>query len=184
MGFLDLFKRKKQGQTLTAEQWAERERIRAENRELDDARKNYDLKILVAKKEVELLAIEREKLEIQADITDEFGDTGNESSPDDLLMKFVSTLQNVSSKTQTPTQNIVPRNSSVGVDIPLDEIKKKWDEVPEPYKKVAQEMPDDKLKEYIKSKNPTISDKSLVDSLNVIRGVSPVPPSSEQFLSA
>jgi hypothetical protein len=180
MGFLDIFKRKKQGVQLTAEQWQERERIRQENRELDDARKNYDLKILVAKKEVELLAIEREKLEIQSDINEEFGVIDNEQeSPEELAMKFLSVLSAKNGGAPVPNQTDPKSTVSAPPDISVSELQKTWDATPMAYKKLAQEMSDDKLKDYLLSKNPQMSSKSIGDAISIIRGVSPEPPSSE-----
>lgn len=170
MGFLDLFKKKKTGLQLSAEQWQERERLRQENRELDETRKNFDLKILVAKKEVELLAIERDKLDIQADIDAEFGQQQQGESLEEKAIQFFTSIQGAkTAAAQAPHQPNTQTTSSAAADIPVETLQKTWDSVPANFKKIAQEMPDDKLKEFLKTKNPQMTEKSLSDAVLIVR---------------
>lgn len=172
MAFFGLFKRKNTTPLLTAQQWQDREKLRLETKELDDTRRKLDLEILVEKKKTELLQQQLLTMEVQAEIDENFGYEDAGESIEDKAVQFFEALQGVKNAGApvTPQNTTTPQNmSSAPADIPLEQLQKTWDSVPDQFKKIAKEKSDDKLKEYLKQKNPNLSEKSLNDAVAIVR---------------
>jgi len=147
---LDLERRKKEIDLITAEKRAELERMRLE----------YQIK--------------EQQIRIREDFDEDYDESDEDSAEMKLLAPLLTNFLNNNQKPaeinsirteHTQTQN--SSNSGAVSDLELLEI---WDKTPEKYKIAARMMTDEQIKEVIKKQLPLADNDTLTRALKIIRG--------------
>lgn len=127
---------------------------------------------MLLRKQEEELKIKQRVMRLEADIDEEFEEENGattDASPEGLLASLLIPMFQQTPKPVDATA-VTSSQAPTGAETITDEqIKATWEAIPEWQKQIAKSMSDEKVKEYIKQRQPNVTPEILERALKVVR---------------
>jgi len=154
MGLLDWLKRKK---TTIREISPEELQLKEERRKLEQERANADLRIMLKERELA-------ELELDADILSLEEELGLGEPEQDDFSRIISLFSQAKGVVTSNNTNQPNANDTTPFDF-----EKTWDNMDVTQKAMAKMSTDEQIKNYLKVKNPTITDEKIKEAIQYVR---------------
>jgi len=159
------FKKKTQ-QAANPEEIQARLERRAEMKDLDDARRAADMRIMLKEKQLEELQIDADIAELEAELGVDEPEDMWEGMLQNVAKSFMPKIQNsisspVAATTSQTTQQVLTLSD--------EQLSAQWAQVSPMYKAIAKQMTDEQLRDFIIGRMPQIDAETVARAIKIVR---------------